>query len=70
MNIIYIDDKGEEHEFLIDDTKIAGIDFHSNGEDGKDVKFLLASGKIITLYLGFVNDEPWEQMKTYYERFV
>jgi len=70
MKVIYVGDRGEEHEFLINDSRIAGVDFYAD-EDGKMVKFFLVSGKTMTLYLGFANDEPWKQLKDYYsERFI
>ena len=71
MKVNYVDDRGEKHMFLIDDSQVAGIDFHTNDEDGKKVKFLLASGETLTLYLGFVNNEPWEQLRDYFrERLI
>jgi len=71
VKTIYTDDKGDEHEFLIDDSKVVGVEFCTSDTDGKNVKFLLASGKTLTLYLAFVNDEVWKQLKDYYhKRFV
>lgn len=71
VKVNYVDDKGGEHEFLIDDSKVVSVDFYTNDEDGATIKFLLVSGKTMTLYLGFINVETWKQLRDHFrERFI